>query len=511
MQTFHFDKFTTRQLCLFGSILSLVLSMASILQNKVLHYDSLLYLETATTYLDSGLDAAIDVYPWPFLSILIATLHQVTGLSLLATGHLLITLLYMAITCTFIILVRDLGGTTRAQLIAAILILIFPTFNDYRAYIIRDPGYWFCILLSLQQLVLLTRQHSNKSAFGWAISVSLATAFRSEGIFIAVFAPLALLLTKNSTIQERFKQTALSYGLLCVICIGLIAGLSITTATSADKYRLYIELINLPQFFGQLIDNLSITIDQLSIAVANRYTADDMRAIYLSGLLGLLAFATIHSLTLPFLGLMIWQHKQYRAIFTHFHQAPIAVYLVTIIFYLCLFTFKQQFVSDRFFLTFAFILLLPLPFILESLLFEPRTERFTWGRILVCLLLIYQLLDSIISTGASKAYIAAATHWLNNDEMVNGQIISNQEHIGYFAGGSLSQSFKHNTLALVEANQLKAVDIVALQVRHKQMDRLARIQKLQQDGTLIPLKTFANKKQDQVLIFKLNHNSDHSH
>ena len=500
----NLDSLTTKQVCLIGSLLSLIASILIILQSDVLSYDSLLYLETARTYLNSGLEAAVAVYPWPFLSVIIATLHQVTGLSLPVSGHLLITLLYAAITCCFILLVSNLGGNTRTQLIAAILILIFPTFNDYRDYIIRDPGYWFCVLLSLHQLLRFARQRSFNAALGWVLSIALAVTFRTEALFIAAFAPLALLLPQGSPMRERLQRTGLIYCLLLVVSTVVLAGLLTITSVSADKFRLFLEVVNLPQFFGQISDKLATTIDQLSATQPNIYTADDMEAIYLSGLMGLLIITMLHALTTPYLALYIWQRRSYWVTLCSSQTTLIAAYLVCITAYLCLFIYKEQFVTDRFFLLFVLIFMLPLSFTIESLLFRQPADPFAWRKILVGALLLYQLLDSSVSTGTSKAYIASAAQWINDNNPAGAQVISDQEHIGYFAGKSLGKSFKFNALEMVESQRLEAGDIVALRIRHRQKDRMARVNKLQHDGILRPLKTFANQQQDQLVIFTFN-------
>ena len=52
--------------------------------------DSLLYIFTAQTFLDQGMQAALEAYHWPLLSLLIAAIHQLTGFSLVLSGHLLI-------------------------------------------------------------------------------------------------------------------------------------------------------------------------------------------------------------------------------------------------------------------------------------------------------------------------------------------------------------------------------------------------------------------------------------
>lgn len=91
----------TPLIILVSACLSLTISWLYISATYVLSPDSLLYIFTAQTFIDHGLQAAVDIYPWPLLSVLIASIHQLSGLSLVISGYLLIAGLYAGLSCTF--------------------------------------------------------------------------------------------------------------------------------------------------------------------------------------------------------------------------------------------------------------------------------------------------------------------------------------------------------------------------------------------------------------------------
>jgi 4-amino-4-deoxy-L-arabinose transferase-like glycosyltransferase len=109
-------------------------------------------LFTAQTYLQLGFSAALDSYPWPFFSILIAISHQLTGLPLHVAAHIIVSLCFFISSYAFVRLVAALGGSKRVQWFALTIILFHPLLADYRSSTTRDPGMWAFMLLSLLAL-----------------------------------------------------------------------------------------------------------------------------------------------------------------------------------------------------------------------------------------------------------------------------------------------------------------------------------------------------------------------
>ena len=129
--------------------LSLLLSAWLIAIDPIITRDAIIYLRTAEAYLQDGFFASQQLFGRPMLSLCIATVHQLTGLSLLWSGLLLSSLVYALLCVGFVAVVRELGGGRKTQVIAAVVILCHPLISDYRSSIMRDPAYWAFMILSL--------------------------------------------------------------------------------------------------------------------------------------------------------------------------------------------------------------------------------------------------------------------------------------------------------------------------------------------------------------------------
>ena len=74
----------------------------------------------------------------------------VLGTSYEVAGQLLNTSFFTASSLLFVGVVRAFGGTSRRlTILAALVAVLHPAFNEYRAFIIRDAGYLAFYLLAL--------------------------------------------------------------------------------------------------------------------------------------------------------------------------------------------------------------------------------------------------------------------------------------------------------------------------------------------------------------------------
>ncbi|KAB2925588.1 MAG: hypothetical protein F9K30_07660, partial [Dechloromonas sp.] len=72
----------------FAFAASALLSILAIATGN-LNRDGMLYVETARAFMNGGLSAAVSVFGWPFLSVLMGTLAKLTGLPPEWCGNLL--------------------------------------------------------------------------------------------------------------------------------------------------------------------------------------------------------------------------------------------------------------------------------------------------------------------------------------------------------------------------------------------------------------------------------------
>lgn len=169
---------------------SLLLSAWAAYAEFVPNPDAALYLRAAKLFSEGAWASGLDVYRWPFYSILIAALMTVVPDAIVA-AQVLNAFLYLISTLAFIGLISRLaGGGNLVVIVAALMVVFHPQLTQLRAGIIRDNGYLAFLLLAFY---LIVRDQAiprawTKIAIG--ISIVLAGLFRIEGFLIAGLIPL---------------------------------------------------------------------------------------------------------------------------------------------------------------------------------------------------------------------------------------------------------------------------------------------------------------------------------
>lgn len=170
----------------FAAICSTLFSLWAVFRLDLVNNDAIVYLRTAEAYTQGGFNAALQTYGWPFYSIFIAWIQQISSLSYQQSAFLLNSAFFIVICSAFIKLVQLLGANTRVQWWSALLILVYPQLNNYRDFIIRDIGYWAFYLLAIVALASYIQQRKNRHLFLWTLYITMATLFRVEGIFFLI-------------------------------------------------------------------------------------------------------------------------------------------------------------------------------------------------------------------------------------------------------------------------------------------------------------------------------------
>ncbi len=132
----------------FAAIISLFLSAWSVYLDDVVNSDGVLYLWAAEALKAGDWQEALALYKWPLYSSLISLVSLIPGLGVEYAAHVLNAALTALAVVVFLSLVRELGADRKMLIAAAIVILLFPGLNRYRAFIIRDAGYIAFYLLA---------------------------------------------------------------------------------------------------------------------------------------------------------------------------------------------------------------------------------------------------------------------------------------------------------------------------------------------------------------------------
>ena len=131
--------------------------------DDVINNDAVEYIRAAEQFAARNWAGAFAVHQWPFFSFLMWVTGTALGISYETAGQLLNTFFFTASSLLFVGVVRAFGGTSqRLTALAALVAVLHPSFNEYRAFIIRDAGYVALILvvpyhwIAVGELTILT-------------------------------------------------------------------------------------------------------------------------------------------------------------------------------------------------------------------------------------------------------------------------------------------------------------------------------------------------------------------
>ena len=120
----HFDSLvpTPLRLGAIGVIVSLLYSLLRLWIDPLFNPDAVYYLIAAEAWLESGVAAALEIYWRPFYSILIGGFALISGLSTLASAHVIDALFAATLLVAVQLLIRELGGDVRTQAVGMALL-----------------------------------------------------------------------------------------------------------------------------------------------------------------------------------------------------------------------------------------------------------------------------------------------------------------------------------------------------------------------------------------------------
>lgn len=409
---------------------SLLLSALALAGRGSLNDDGILYLLTAQAYIDGGLAAAAQAYPWPFHSALIGLLSRL-GLSLQAAADLLNAGLFALLCGAFVALAERLyPGARRLHWLAALAVLLLPELNGLRGLVLRDTGFLAFWLLSLLGLL----QHLDTRRWvplaGALAALAAAQLFRIEAGLFALAAVLALLTLPGH------RQTAAALAAALVLAAALaVAGLEHWLPGS--------RLDELPHWWAyytsEMVQHFEATATRLSERVLGRYAGGDARDALLAVLAGLFLAKLVKVLTPVHLALLAL--KPGNARLTPPARRMLLAYGLAALALPLVFLLRHHFLTQRFVLPLALLLLLLVPARLDHLLFQ-RLGRpaLRWG--VAGLLLALFVYGSGHNLPAGKSLVREAAAELRG-RLGAAPLWTNDKALTYYLGRATAERHRH--------------------------------------------------------------------
>ena len=419
---------STMHIRLLLAVLSLLLSAYALIADDIINSDGILYMQMAEAYMQGGLAAMASLYDWPFFALLVGIISQLSGLHPETSAALLNALLFVVFTDALLLIARQLLPAGRQLGIAALLILLFYSINDYRDFIIRDIGYWAFISLALLQFLYFLREPRWQSALLWQVFGLVALLFRIEASIILLLMPLFLWFSQRQ--QPLSKSFLQLYSLL--ILAGLLAVIAmIAGAGWAAAFGKLGSVVNYLDFAG-FQDRFEMHAQVIAEQILHPVADDEAGRVLFFGLMGMLVMQLLLGLSAAYLVILLLGWKIPLPWFASLESRGIGYFLLINIGILAVFSLHQYFVTTRYcVMAFVALFLLVLPR-LTAFIDDILVQRKRGLQLLVALLLIYSLGDAVYRSN-SKTYIPETARWAAEQLPAGSKILTSSEFIAYYA------------------------------------------------------------------------------
>jgi hypothetical protein len=406
--------------------------------DDVINNDGVEYIRAAQHLASGDWAGTLASHHWPFFSLLMLLFGKLLGISYYWAGQLLNAGFFTASSVLFVLVVRAFGGTSqRLTVFAALVAVIHPAFNEYRAFIIRDAGYLVFYLAAILYLARCVNESAWRYRIGVVVAFAIAGLFRIEGTVFLLSTPLLLSFIRSTSVQKPWLRL-----LLLIISTGLVAVVL--------GWWLLVPSVGIEPVaaFSAPLDLVANAWQQISASVAHKitvlrkeflgpYAAQYAWILFGFSVVMILVSAAFSQLTVPwallvFTGLwsgVCFPHKALNRLWASLIGMHLAI--------LTVFAVVKLFLAARYPLALSMTALLLVPFALEHVLAAIRWHRLkTTARVLAVLLLLWGVGESISgldNTTRARA-IKDAGVWLADHTNTAGSLVSNDRRLAYYAG-----------------------------------------------------------------------------
>jgi hypothetical protein len=495
-----------RAIYLVTFVISLLISTWIAVHNDVINLDAICYLTSAEVMNTQGFSAGMHVCSqanWPFYSFLIAKINAITHLPYVTVAYGL-NALFAAISATlFVAIVAELGGGGAVLWLAAAVILCSHEFGNVRQYIVRDHGYFAAYLTSLFLLLRYVKVPHYKTALLFSASLVVATLFRVEGIIFLILLPFVVLFNTTHGWRERAIQfiqlnTLPLFGVVIgVVLIILIPDLVIN------------KMGRLPEVANQLQHGVSMVANQflsmkkvLAEQVLNQDSARDTGIVLFLMMVSWYLISVMSNLSWIYSLLLIYGWIKQANPFLKVTRPVVYAYLGINLVITIIFLLERLFLSSRYLVGLTLILMLWLPFIINTLIASARSIRRYVALTLIVFFVGLSAASGIVHFGYSKAYISDAAEWLSLNVQPSQRLYANDLQLMYHSKHYGLEIFKQVPIDInaIKNHQWEQYDYVALRSSVKDEEKTTAIVDEMQ---LQPVKVFMNKRGDKVSIYQI--------
>lgn len=478
---------------------SCALSALAILRDPIVNDDGVFYLVLAREAADQGIAAALALFDRPLYPILIAGLHQLSGLPLLASAHLLDTALLALLVLSFTRFAAALCGERELAPWIALLVLLFPLLNEYRAFVLRDFGFWALMTSALLPLLRYQATLRWRHGLWWALLGAAAAAFRPEALVYMALLPLSCL--QGETLATRIMNAARLYA-----CMGLLALVPLLVLARFDMLQAPLDA------FAATLESLAATIGNGFAGATARYadTVLDRRVGALApvslaaGLMTVLALKFAAALGLVYCALLGWGIAAGRAGLPSVARGTWRVLAGTALLIVVSFVLARQFVADRYLVMLCLLALIPAALALRSLAESARRERRQGAFYLVLGIAIVLLVaDGLVSFGTRKDNRHHAIAWMQGKLPADARVFSNDHTLAFYSGGRFDWDEVSQGDALIAAQRAPLAGVEYWILRRDERNPALDAALAAYASRLASLARFDNGRDARIEVFRV--------
>ncbi len=490
-----------------GVIVSTLLSIWSISIDSVINNDGVEYYRVAELFSSGDWRSGLEIYRWPFYPWLMMIVGDTIGMSYKTAGHVLNTIFFALIVVFFVSAVRSLGGRSKSiTTIAMVIALVHPAFNEYRAFLIRDPGYLAAYLLAVCCLFQYRRSRNARYIFGTAGSFFIAGLFRIEGLVFLFSTPLLFSLMNPRAVRYSHHWLPLVVSMISVLILIAVLGYWVfPSSESFDDFSLVSDPIG---FVTAAWHQIAVGVDTKLVVLREflgPYSESDAYVLYGLAVIAVMVVAILAELTVP-VGLLAGYAliKKSWLVEEGLYKLWVTLILINAVVLLG-FAWIMVFLAPRYPLAITMTLLISVPFVAVYWWsrFSIIRLNLLW-RITIVVLIVWATGESISGVGnfSRNEHHREAGTWLAQQTQQQGALITNSRKVAFYANRySDANVWEPNVITLLQGlkdNRWTHSQFAAIRVEKNEENIEAEFNRILKQK---PEHIFHNGRGDRILLY----------
>jgi len=466
-------------------LLTLVSICIIFLQQGEINRDGIMYLTQSQFIVEGNWGRAMEIYNWPFFSILIAGLHQLTGLSLQYAAHMINVVLFVLASFFFIKNVTLVSQKTNILFATLILLTSIPLMDDYLSMVLRDQGQWAGFMMGVYGYLRWIKSPQWTWAFVWQVGFIFGTLFRPECLMFIILLPLTHQLFIVKTERIKLFIQSISIPLVGLLLLPILWFMLNIDASSIDFTRLN-EIITRPtKFLNTMLQPLAIETQNFYLKVLIADFATSFKYFFLS-------YVVVYKWAagLGLLHLFLFSYAIQQRLISSPYLKALAIFfaissIITIINLYTTFVIANRYWVMNFWIVYI-MAAIGLGHLWRTIKNSkhPKQRWMMWG--LVSILAIYFL--NVIIDKPELHYEQQAGQWVKDQHLDLNNIYFNQDRVAYYAG----------LLAFDRTDLKTATDVIQYPYLMMRYDRFTEVKEI---SGYQPIEYFPTKDNPKVIAY----------